>query len=56
MPMKTILVIFHSQQYGNTKILAEAQAGETLSSGRPISEEAKKNCRALGKKLVESLK
>ena len=32
------------------------QAGETVSSGRPISEEAKKNCRALGKKLVESLK
>jgi multimeric flavodoxin WrbA len=32
------------------------QIGETLSSGRPISEEARKNCRALGKKLVENLK
>jgi NAD(P)H dehydrogenase (quinone) len=32
------------------------QVGETVSSGRPISEEAKKNCRALGKKLVENLK
>lgn len=31
------------------------KVGETVSSGRPISEEAKKNCRALGKKLVENL-
>jgi multimeric flavodoxin WrbA len=32
------------------------QVGETVSSGRPISNEAKKKCRALGKKLVEKLK
>ena len=32
------------------------QVGETVSSGRPISDEAKKNCRTLGKKLVENLK
>jgi multimeric flavodoxin WrbA len=32
------------------------QVGETVSSGRPISEEAEKNCRALGKELVENLK
>jgi multimeric flavodoxin WrbA len=32
------------------------QIGETVSSGRPISEEAKENCRTLGKKLVENLK
>jgi multimeric flavodoxin WrbA len=32
------------------------QVGETVSSGRPIGEEAKKNCRALGKDLVENLR
>ena len=32
------------------------QVGETVSSGRPISDEAKKNCRVLGKNLVENLK
>jgi len=32
------------------------RVGETVSSGRPISEEAKKNCRTLGKKLIENLK
>ncbi len=32
------------------------QVGETVSSGCPIREEAKKNCRTLGKKLVENLK
>ncbi len=31
------------------------QVGETVASGRPISEGAKKNCRALGKRLVENL-
>jgi len=32
------------------------QVGETVGSERPISNEAKKSCRALGKKLVENLK
>jgi multimeric flavodoxin WrbA len=32
------------------------QIGETVSSGRPISEEAKKKSYALGKTLVENLK
>jgi flavorubredoxin len=30
------------------------QVGETLSSGRPISDEAKKKCHALGKELVQN--
>jgi multimeric flavodoxin WrbA len=32
------------------------QVGETVGSERPISNEVKKSCRALGKKLVENLK
>jgi len=31
------------------------QIGETVGSGRPISEEAKKKCHILGKELVEDL-
>jgi multimeric flavodoxin WrbA len=31
------------------------QVGETVSSGRPISDEAKKKCRMLGKELMKSL-
>ena len=30
------------------------QVGETVSSGRPISDEAKKKCHALGKELVQN--
>jgi multimeric flavodoxin WrbA len=30
------------------------QVGETFSSGRPISDEAKKKCRALGKELIQN--
>lgn len=30
------------------------QVGETVSSGRPISEEAKKKCHSLGKQLVKT--
>ncbi|HVP80071.1 MAG TPA: hypothetical protein VMV04_19490 [Thermodesulfobacteriota bacterium] len=32
------------------------QVGETISSGRPVSEGAKKKSYALGKRLVEALK
>jgi len=31
------------------------QVGETISSGRPISDEAKKKCHVLGKELVKAL-
>ena len=32
------------------------QAGETVSSGRPISDEAKKKCHVLGQELVKDLR
>jgi flavorubredoxin len=32
------------------------KVSDTVSSGRPINEEAKRSCRTLGKKLVENLK
>jgi NAD(P)H dehydrogenase (quinone) len=31
------------------------QVGETVGSGRPVSEESKKKCHVLGKQLVETL-
>ena len=59
----TVLFCSHGGGGGRVKQPLESfarrffqQVGETVASGRPISEEAKKNCRALGKTLVENLK